>query len=128
MKKARLDLRRTCRLIRGCGYAVPTPVRCCPPEEKIQKDYYLRPPRLRRNTAFRNASSSGQHSLIGGELSGAGLYYNTKISHVFQYLVLQLYRIDAPLIRRGIRVGVFAEFAEDDVREEHVVAQSKVLL
>ena len=107
---------------------MPAPVRGLSPEEIIQKDHYLRPPRLRRSTAGRIAFSSGQHSLIGGELSGAGLYYNTKISHVFQYLVLQLYRIDAPLIRRGIRVGVFAEFAEDDVRAEHVVAQSKVLL
>ncbi|MPN04625.1 hypothetical protein SDC9_151870 [bioreactor metagenome] len=42
-----------------------------PPEEKIQKEHHLRPRRLRRSTAARNASSSGQHSLIGVELPGA---------------------------------------------------------
>ena len=86
-------MRRTCRLIRGCGYAVPTPVRCCPPEEKIQKDDYLRPPRLRRSSGLRNmlsppasirspelsypaqvkSLSSGQLSLSGVGVSGSGL-------------------------------------------------------
>ena len=41
------------------------------PEEIIQKDYYLRPTRLRRSSASRNASSSGEHSLAGAELAGA---------------------------------------------------------
>ena len=63
-------MRRTCRFIRGCGYAVSTPVRCCPPEEKIQNDDYLRPPRLRRSTATRNSVTFGQHSLPGVELYG----------------------------------------------------------
>ena len=74
MKKARLDLRRTCRLIRGCGYAVPTPVRCWPPEEKIQKDYYLRPPWLRRRTAARKTASSGEQSLAGIAIAGTILF------------------------------------------------------
>lgn len=41
------------------------------PEEKIQKDEHLRPQRLRRRTAIRNAVSSGGHSLAGVELLGA---------------------------------------------------------
>ena len=43
------------------------------PEENTQKDDYLRPPRLRRSSAARNTSSSGQHSLVGVELPGASL-------------------------------------------------------
>jgi len=43
------------------------------PEEITKKDYQLRAPRLRRTTSARNASSSGEQLLIGGELSGAGL-------------------------------------------------------
>ena len=41
------------------------------PEENIQKDDYLRPQRLRRSTAARRASSSGEHSLTGVEIAGA---------------------------------------------------------
>ncbi len=41
------------------------------PEEKSQKDYYLRPRRLRRSSAVRRASSSGEHSLTGVEIAGA---------------------------------------------------------
>ncbi len=42
-----------------------------PPEDNIPKDYYLRPPRLRRSTAARHAASSGKHLLSGVELSAA---------------------------------------------------------
>ena len=52
------------------GWRFP-PVRGFPPEENIQKDYHLRPPRLRRSSATHHASPSGQHSLPGGELPGA---------------------------------------------------------
>ena len=41
------------------------------PEDNIQKDDHLRPTRLRRSSASRNASSSGEHSLPGVELPGA---------------------------------------------------------
>ena len=80
-------MRRTCRLIRGCGYAVSTPVRCCPPEEKIQKDDYLRPPRLRRSSASRNALSSGQHLLIGGTLIwhvASGTFFRRVVAYHFK--------------------------------------------
>jgi hypothetical protein len=40
------------------------------PEEKSQKDHHLRSPRLRRSSATRNASSSGEHSLTGVEIAG----------------------------------------------------------
>ena len=40
------------------------------PEEIAQKNHHLRPRRLRRTTAARNASSSGEHSLAGAELAG----------------------------------------------------------
>ena len=40
------------------------------PEEIAQKNHHLRPPRLRRSSASRNASSSGEHSLAGAELAG----------------------------------------------------------
>jgi hypothetical protein len=40
------------------------------PEEIAQKDHHLRPPRLRRSSAVRRASSSGEHSLVGVELAG----------------------------------------------------------
>ena len=43
------------------------------PEEILQKDHHLRPRRLRRSSATRHASSSGQHSLPGAELAGASL-------------------------------------------------------
>jgi len=54
------------------------PEMCCPPvkglspEEEIPKDYHLRPRRLRRSSAARHARSSGQHSLPGADVSGAG--------------------------------------------------------
>lgn len=41
------------------------------PEKSTQKDYHLRPQRLRRTTAARHASSSGQHALTGVEIVGA---------------------------------------------------------
>ena len=37
----------------------------------MDKDEHLRSPRLRRSSATRNASSSGEHSLTGVELAGA---------------------------------------------------------
>ncbi|OUL07872.1 hypothetical protein B0533_11560 [Sedimentibacter sp. SX930] len=40
------------------------------PEKSTQKDYHLRPQRLRRTTAARHASSSGQHALTGVEIVG----------------------------------------------------------
>ena len=44
------------------------------PEEILQKDYHLRPRRLRRNTAAGKSTSSGQHSLPGAELAGTTLF------------------------------------------------------
>jgi len=41
------------------------------PEKSTQKDYHLRPQRLRRSSAARHASSSGQHALTGVEIVGA---------------------------------------------------------
>ena len=41
------------------------------PEEKSQKDDHLRPQRLRRRAAVRNAVSSGEQPLAGVELTGA---------------------------------------------------------
>ena len=46
------------------------PVRGFPPEENIQKDHHLRPPRLRRTSASHHASSSGEHSLPRVDLHG----------------------------------------------------------
>jgi len=43
------------------------------PEEESQKDDHLRPRRLRRSRTVRNAVTSGEQSLVGGELSGAML-------------------------------------------------------
>ena len=40
------------------------------PEMEIRKDDYLRPPRLRRSSAVRRASSSGEHSLTGVDFAG----------------------------------------------------------
>ena len=40
------------------------------PEENIQKEDHLRPPRLRRRTVTENQPSSGQHSFPGVELFG----------------------------------------------------------
>ena len=37
----------------------------------MDKDEHLRSPRLRRSSATRNASSSGEHSLAGVDLAGA---------------------------------------------------------
>ena len=36
----------------------------------MDKDEHLGSPRLRRSSASRNASSSGEHSLAGAELAG----------------------------------------------------------
>ena len=41
------------------------------PEKSTQKDYHLRPPRLRRSSAGRHARSSGEHALPGVEIVGA---------------------------------------------------------
>ena len=41
------------------------------PEEITQNDHHLRPRRLRRSTATHHASSSGQHSFTGVDVSGA---------------------------------------------------------
>ena len=41
------------------------------PEEIAQKNHHLRPQRLRRSSAVRRASSSGEHSLAGVDLAGA---------------------------------------------------------
>ena len=49
------------------------PVKVLSPEENIQKDHHLRPPRLRRSSAARHAASSGQHSLAGVDFAGASL-------------------------------------------------------
>ena len=49
-----------------------SPVKGLSPEEEIPKDYYLRPRRLRRSSAARHARSSGQHSLPGADVAGAG--------------------------------------------------------
>ena len=45
---------------------------CSLPEENLPKDDHLRPRRLRRSSAAHRALSSGQHSLPGVELAGAG--------------------------------------------------------
>ena len=45
-------------------------LRGCLPEEEMDKDEHLRSPRLRRSSATRNASSSGEHSLTGVEIAG----------------------------------------------------------
>ena len=46
------------------------PGRGCYAGGNIPKDDHLRPWRLRRTTAARNATSSGEQSLAGGELAG----------------------------------------------------------
>ena len=45
-----------------------------PPEVNHPKDYHLLPQRLRRTTVARSPASPDQHSLVGGELSGAILF------------------------------------------------------
>ena len=44
------------------------------PEEILQKDHYLRPTRLRRNTAAGKSMSPGEHSLAGTELAGTTFF------------------------------------------------------
>jgi len=47
------------------------PVRVLPPEDILPKDHHLQPRRLRRSSAARRVSSSGEHSLSGVEVPGA---------------------------------------------------------
>ena len=51
------------------------------PDEITQKLHHLRPRRLRRGSAARNAASSGQHSFPGVKLPGAGLSSEEPPSH-----------------------------------------------
>ena len=58
-------------LFSGKGFP---PVRGFPAGGNHPKNHYLRPRRLRRSSADRNASSSGEHSLAGTELAGTTLF------------------------------------------------------
>ena len=63
------------------------------PENNIQKDHHLRPPRLRRRTVTESQANSGQHSLPGVGLTVAGLSSDEHPAH-------RSWRPDASLLPR----------------------------
>ena len=79
------------------------------PEENIQKEDHLRPPRLRRRTVTENQPSSGEHSLVGAGLFGA--------------ICLPM---STPLIGAGSLLRLGGPLPEENLQKKHHLRQRRL--
>ena len=94
----------SCQFLLGCSL----------PEEKIQKDDYLRPPRFHRSSVSRNTTSSGEHSLAGGKRPKRSLprslVMKSKHQHFINTQILVSDKFDLSILPR-IQEPKFGQFS-----------------